>query len=68
MALQQIMIKIVFNSSLSICNKPIVECSSPKEITKDGELRLTFSCAQEVDGEAERGTQVAEIWLIKKRE
>jgi len=53
---------------LKMGNKPIVEVDLPKEITTDGTIRLTFSCAQEVDGEAERGTQVAEIWLIKKRE
>ena len=66
MSQQQIMIKIGFNSSLNICNKRIVEFSIPREITKNGTLLLTFSCAQKVDGEAERGTQVAEIWLIKK--
>jgi len=53
---------------LKMGKKPIVEVDIPKEITTDGTIRLTFSCAQEVDGEAERGTQVAEIWLIKKRE
>ena len=53
---------------LKMGKKPIVEVDLPKEITTDGTIRLTFSCAQEVDGEAERGTQVAEIWLIKKRE
>ena len=32
----------------------------PPEATADGNLRLTWSC-----GEAQRGVQVAEIWLLK---
>ena len=46
--------------------KPILEFMLPKKITKDGRVKLTFSCGQEDGGEGERGTQVAEIWLIKK--
>jgi hypothetical protein len=46
--------------------KPILEFMLPKKITEDGQVKLTFSCGQEDGGEGERGTQVAEIWLIKK--
>ena len=46
--------------------KPILEFLLPKKITQDGQILLTFSCGQEDGGEGERGTQVAEIWLIKK--
>jgi hypothetical protein len=28
---------------------------------------LTFTCGLKVDGEGERGTQVAEIWIIKSK-
>jgi len=58
----------LIHSYLKMGSQPIVEFPIPREITRNGTLRLTFSCAQKVDGEAERGTQVAEIWLIKKRE
>ncbi len=43
--------------------KPIWEFPIPKEATKDGSLKLTWTC-----GEGERGAQVAEVWVMKKRE
>jgi hypothetical protein len=46
--------------------KPILEFMLPEKITQDGRVKLTFSCGQDDGGEGERGTQVAEIWLIKK--
>ena len=42
--------------------KPILEFMMPKNSRKT----VKFSCEQEDGGEGERGTQVAEIWLIKK--
>ena len=36
------------------------EFAIPHEATADGELKLTWSC-----GEAQRGVQVSEIWLLK---
>jgi len=41
---------------------PISEFPIPKEATGDGKLKLTWTC-----GEGERGTQVAEIWLIPQK-
>jgi len=41
---------------------PINEFAIPNEATADGRLKLTWTC-----GEGERGTQVAELWLIVKR-
>ena len=38
------------------------EFAIPREATADGELRLTWSC-----GEAQRGVQVSEIWLLRNR-
>lgn len=38
------------------------EFAIPTEATADGNLRLTWSC-----GEAQRGVQVAEIWLLKNQ-
>lgn len=47
--------------------KPVVEFPLPTKITKDGKIRLTFTCGLKVDGEGERGTQVAEIWIVKNK-
>lgn len=41
--------------------KPIYEFDVPVEASADGEVRFKWTC-----GEGERGSQVAEIWLIKK--
>ena len=56
---------VLIHPYIRMGKKPIVEFPLPTKITKDGKLRLTFSCGLKVDGEGERGTQVAEIWLIK---
>lgn len=41
---------------------PINEFPITKEATRDGKLKLTWTCA-----EGERGAQVAEIWLVLKK-
>jgi hypothetical protein len=41
---------------------PISEFAIPSEATRDGRLKLTWTCA-----EGERGAQVAELWLIVKK-
>lgn len=46
--------------------KPMFEFQLPKEITQDGKVTFTWTCGQEDKGEGERGSQVAEIWLIRK--
>ena len=40
--------------------KPIMTFDIPLDATKDGQLKLTWTC-----GEGERGAQVAEVWLVK---
>ena len=40
---------------------PIREFPVPREATRDGRLKLTWSC-----GEGQRGSQVSEIWLIRE--
>lgn len=42
---------------------PVSEFPIPNEATRDGELELTWRCA-----EGERGAQVAELWLIVIKE
>jgi hypothetical protein len=46
--------------------RPLFEFSLPKEVTQDGKVLLNWTCGQEDGGEGERGSQVAEIWLIMK--
>ena len=46
--------------------KPLFEFDLPKEVTREGKVLFTWSCGDDDKGEGERGSQVAEIWLIKK--
>ena len=41
--------------------KPMYEFDVPKEATEKGEVVFTWTC-----GEGQRGSQVTEIWLMKK--
>jgi Glycosyl hydrolase family 67 N-terminus len=45
--------------------KPLFEFPLPKEVTQDGKVTFTWSCGDDDKGEGERGSQVAEIWIIK---
>jgi hypothetical protein len=46
--------------------QPLFEFPIPAEATADGKVSFTWSCGDDDKGEGERGSQVAEIWLIKK--
>ena len=46
--------------------KPMYEFALPKQITEDGKVHFTWNCGDDDNGEGERGSQVAEIWLKKK--
>jgi len=46
--------------------QPLFEFALPKEVTREGKVLFTWSCGDDDKGEGERGSQVAEIWLIKK--
>ncbi|MEQ8879084.1 MAG: hypothetical protein RLQ12_05605, partial [Cyclobacteriaceae bacterium] len=41
--------------------QPTYELPIPQEALADGEVTFSWTC-----GEAERGSQVSEIWIIKK--
>jgi len=41
--------------------QPICEYPIPAEAIEDGEVTFSWTC-----GEAKRGAQVSEIWIIKK--
>ena len=45
--------------------KPMFEFPIPKAVTQDGKVTFTWSCGDDDKGEGERGSQVAEIWIIK---
>lgn len=47
--------------------RPIWKFSIPEEVTQDGRVLFTWTCGQDDTGEGERGSQVAEIWLIRNR-
>ncbi len=42
--------------------QPVYEFPVPQEVLKDGKVVFTWTC-----GEAERGSQVSEIWIIKNK-
>jgi len=46
--------------------KPMYEFDLPAKITADGKVRFTWTCGDDYKGEGERGSQVAEIWVVKK--
>ena len=46
--------------------QPLWEFNLPKGITRDGKVHFTWTSGDNDKGEGERGTQVAEIWLMKK--
>ena len=41
--------------------QPLYEFPIPQEALRDGKVIFTWTC-----GKAERGSQVSEIWIIKK--
>ena len=57
---------VMIHNYIRMGTKPMWEFKLPKEITKDGKVRFTWTCGTEDKGEGERGSQVAEIWLIRK--
>ncbi len=46
--------------------EPLFEFVLPKEVTQSGKVTLKWSCAQNDQGEGERGSQVAEVWLMRE--
>jgi len=57
---------VMIHDFIRMGTKPLFEFSLPKEVTKDGKVKFTWTCGTDDGGEGERGSQVAEIWLIKK--
>ena len=57
---------IMIHDYIQMGIKPLFEFPLPKEVTKEGKILFTWICGDDDKGEGERGSQVAEIWLIKK--
>lgn len=47
--------------------KPMYEFELPRKITSDGTVTFTWLSGHDDTGEGERGSQVAEIWLIRNK-
>jgi hypothetical protein len=58
---------VVIHGFIRMGTKPLYEFELPKQITTDGKINFTWTCGDDDKGEGERGSQVAEIWLMKKR-
>ena len=52
---------VLIHDFIQTGQKPIYEFALPKSAIKDGKVTFVWSC-----GEGERGSQVTEIWLIRK--
>ncbi len=52
---------VILHDYIRMGTQPVYEFTLPKEITQDGKVTFTWDC-----GDEERGSQVAEVWLIKK--
>jgi hypothetical protein len=57
---------VLIHDYIRMGTRPLFEFSLPQEVTRDGKVLFTWSCGDDDKGEGERGSQVAEIWLIKK--
>ncbi|MEI8113181.1 MAG: hypothetical protein WCI54_06105 [Bacteroidia bacterium] len=58
---------VMIHDFIRMGTQPLFEFQLPKEITKDGKVTFTWTCGDDTKGEGERGSQVAEIWLIRKQ-
>ena len=57
---------VTIHNYIRMGTRPLFEFKLPKEITRDGKVSFTWNCGQDDSGEGERGSQVAEIWLIRQ--
>jgi hypothetical protein len=57
---------VLIHDYMRMGTRPINEFTLPQEVTEDGKVRFTWSCGTDDGGEGERGSQVAELWLIRQ--
>ena len=56
---------VMIHDYLRMGTRPMFEFPLPRKVTRDGKVRFTWTCGQDDSGEGERGSQVAEIWIIR---
>jgi len=56
---------VTIHDYIRMGTRPLFEFALPGVVTKDGKVTFTWTCGQDDTGEGERGSQVAEIWLIR---
>ena len=59
---------VLIHDFIRMGTQPIYEFKLPKEVTQSGKVTLTWNCAQNDKGEGERGSQVAEVWLMTEKD
>jgi hypothetical protein len=47
-------------------SRPEYEFQLPEAVTRDGKVCFTWTCGTDEKGSGDRGSQVAEIWIVKK--
>jgi len=57
---------VTIHDYIRMGTRPLFEFPLPAKVTRDGKVHFTWTCGQDDGGEGERGSQVAEIWLIRK--
>jgi hypothetical protein len=56
---------VTIHDYIRMGTRPLFEFPLPPKVTSDGKVLFTWTCGQDDTGEGERGSQVAEIWLIR---
>jgi hypothetical protein len=58
---------ITIHDYIRMGTRPLFEFQLPEKVTDDGKVLFTWTSGQDDSGEGERGSQVAEIWLIRNQ-
>jgi hypothetical protein len=56
---------VMIHDYIRMGTRPMFEFTLPQKVTGDGKVLFTWTCGSDDTGEGERGSQVAEIWLIR---
>jgi hypothetical protein len=56
---------VTIHDYIRMGTRPLFEFQLPEKVTGDGRVLFTWTCGQDDTGEGERGSQVAEIWLVR---
>ncbi|MCE1199851.1 MAG: hypothetical protein LWW85_12840, partial [Marinilabiliales bacterium] len=57
---------LLIHDFIRMGSQPMYEFQLPATVTRSGKVTLEWNCAQNDKGEGERGSQVAEVWLIRQ--